>query len=442
MANGFIDDATTKTAAQHNDLVYSDDDNYATSLAQRAKAVALWQTLKAEERSRISGGYEAFLVAQGVGDLRPGPGKNRYLLKAEAAKRVSDGDPLKLLPISSLEPASGLLDLVANVENELQIKEVYRIKKRLSRSDKNSGLNSDEAINIKNCLRQGRELFGAGLGGPLMVKPLNHFYSLTAYAYASIILNNPIRFALGTLPGSHGFVPDLDAMKVAFGGDAPRGTFSELVCSFPTITSRNSKFDLLQDTSGSVLLFEKQKHVASLGALFSMLPEIREYYSIVTGRSSRTYPLEISLGPNLKNITWQFNIGDGETIPPKPGVEAAFFGLSAHEKYGKVVVDVPVAESSKIAACIYTDAGGRMWYVDNPFAPVILPELALHFLLLGSLSTLMRYRPRKWGDILLNEGNSDVVLLIRKYVSAFEQKFPFLVLRTISRFYPLLSAER
>ena len=96
------------------------------------------------------------------------------------------------------------MELLENIENTSQIKELYRIRKRTVKRDDKSGLTTEEANKIRNCLRQGRDLYWAGKHGSLMVKPLNFFYALTAYAYAAIILNNPLRYSLENLPGSHG----------------------------------------------------------------------------------------------------------------------------------------------------------------------------------------------------------------------------------------------
>ncbi|WP_420814250.1 YaaC family protein [Polyangium fumosum] len=62
-----------------------------------------------------------------------------------------------------------------------------------------------------------------------------------------------------------------------------------------------------------------------------------------------------------------------------------------------------------------------------------------HFLLINALSNIMRYSPHGWGSVLANEVNSGTSLLIKKYLSAFENKLPFIVLRDISRYYPYVS---
>jgi len=172
-----------------------------------------------------------------------------------------------------------------------------------------------------------------------------------------------------------------------------------------------------------------------------MVPEIREYYKLVTGRHSRTYPLEVSLGKAHRSVVWEFQIGDGEIRPSLSEIQKAFDTFTISERFGKVVVEIPASSAHKMKASIYTDAKGDFWYIENPFFPLILPEECVHFILTNAFSNIMRYSPDNWGSILFNEGNSDVSLITRKYLSAFENKFPVLALRSISRFFPYVSAS-
>lgn len=171
----------------------------------------------------------------------------------------------------------------------------------------------------------------------------------------------------------------------------------------------------------------------------SLVPEIREYYKLITGRNSRSYPMDITLGNDPRNVKWEIQIGDGDITPPVDDVERAFPGMKTSNRYGKVVVEVPASESHKIRAMIFVDTSGEFWYIQNPFFPVVLPEVCVHFMLTSAYSNIMRYSPDHWGNILLNEISSDVSLITRKYLSAFENKFPVLALRSISKFYPYVS---
>lgn len=415
--------------------------DYAAEIKKHEDATKRWVALGRDGQGK-HGKMEKFFQAEGLLDLKQPdvlPSKNLYVLQREISARVGVGVTFELLPIDELHFEGALLELTENMENVDHIKDLYRLRKKTVGASKNAGISSAEAARLKNCMRQGRELFLAGKQGSLMVRPLNLFYALTAYAYAVVILNNPIRYSLDGLPGSHGINYLPDGIKTQFGGDMPHGTFSDLFTSFPTAPVRNQHFEMQQDLQDSILEFYTTRTTVSPGTLLSMVPEIREYYKLITGRNSRAHPLEIASANDPRSAKWEFQIGDGETRPPFADVNQAFGGFSVAERHGKFIVSVPGSDAHKIKACIYTDARGRFWYIENPFFPIILPEICLHFLLSNSFSNIMRYTPDRWGSILLNEVNSSVSLIARKYLSALENKFPFLILHAISRFQPFVA---
>lgn len=257
MLDHILTDGVQSTAAE-NQPVFSLDFDFDGEQRKQAEAIAKWKGFKEEERASHSNKLENFIRASGVHDLRDPaliPAKNWSIVQREVEARVRDQNVLELLPVSELHFEQALLEIVENIENVEHVRDLYKLRKRTTGSTKNAGISTDEATRIKNCLRQGRELYLSGKGGSLMVKPLNFFYSLTAYAYAIIILNNPIRYSLDNLPGSHGlnYLPT-DA-KAQFGGDMPRGTFSDLFTSFPTFTIKNKNLEIVQDNSESLFHF-------------------------------------------------------------------------------------------------------------------------------------------------------------------------------------------
>lgn len=418
--------------------------DYAEEIAKRDAAVAKWKMMDAPARALHKDQLERYLTHEGVADLKSEIGvqaKKLYLLRNEISKQVAGANPLKLLVVEELHFSSALVELLENVENLEQIRELYRLRKRTSGRDRNSGINDKEATRLKNCMRQGRELYASGQAGSLMVKPLNFFYALTAYSYAVIILNNPVRYSLDTIPGSHGINYLPDKIKTQFGGDMPQGTFSDLFAAFPTTQVYGRQVDFFQDNETSIIAFFNNRHTVACGTLLSMVPEIREYYTLVTGKPSRTYPLEISITKDPRNVKWELQIGDGEVRPNTSNISQSFPGAEIVERHGKYVVTVSVTDVHKCSATIYSDIRGRFWYVENPFFPVVLPEICLHFLLTNAFSNIMRYSPDNWGDVLLNDVRSDISLITRKYLSGFENKLPVLLLRSMSKFYPYVSAE-
>lgn len=340
------------------------------------------------------------------------------------------------MPLSSIDYQSSLAELAESVENVDQIRSLYRLRKVTTGDKKNSGINADEAVKLKNCFSQGRELYLAGKRGSLMVKPLNHFYSVTAYSYGMIVLNNPVRYSKDNLPSSHGMVYLPANVQCQFGGDSPTGTFSELFTSFPTNLIKTQNIEFSQDYTHSIEAFYNTRINASIGTLLSMLPEMAEYFSLMTGRRSRAYPLEIVNANNPRALTWEFQIGDGTQLPSRENVEKSFEGFDLAERFGKYIVSVPANRAPEVKALIYADISGRLSFIENPFFPVLLPEICIHFLLNHIYSCIMRYRPDEWGNVILNEVSTDTSLLTRHYFSNFERKFLMLVLRCISRYMP------
>lgn len=418
--------------------------DYAGFLELRRKAIEEWKIIGPSGQKTYGGDLKQFYAHK---SLLPEEnqdfinGKNIYLLNNEISTRVGSKSNLDLIMLDELNFPSPAIELLENAENIEHIRDLYRLRKRTTGSDKNSGITSDEARRLKNCMRQGRELYLSSRSGPLMVKPLTLFYSLTAYAYAVVILNNPIRFKLDNLPGSHGMNYLPETIEAQFGGDMPHGTFSDLLCSFPTNAVRSRDVDYSQSSLNSIREFFKNRFTVSAGTLLSMVPEIRDYYNITTNRESRTHPLEINVITEQRSTSWELQIGDGIVRPSALDIQQAFSGFKINERHGKTIVTIPAADEHLSQATIFSDIRGRLWYVENPFFPVVLPEICVHFLLTSMFSNLMRYSPDHWGEVLLNQVSTNVSLIISKYLSFFELKMPILLLRSFSKFHPVVSSD-
>ncbi|MFT8979806.1 YaaC family protein [Gluconobacter oxydans] len=430
-------DIITCTPAS-NQPMFSIDPDYESLLQKKSGILEEWKALKPDAQRKI-GNLRAFEIEKALPDIKdPGllPSKNTYLLHKEIKRRLSREDPLSLLPIEPLDFDDATLELAESLENTAEIRELYKIRKASIGSSPNAGISAEEAAKIKNCFNQGRELFLSGRNGSLMVKPLNFFYALTAYTYGVIILNSPFRYRKDMLPGSHGMAYLPASIQAQFGGDSARGTFSDLVSAFPTHLVKTPGISFNIDCSNSLMRFYENRFDVSLGTLLSMIPEMADYYKLTTGSQSRCFPLEISSTNNIRSVTWEFQIGNGETRPSSASIEQAFRGFQVDERHGKTIVTVPAANSSKLNATIYTDLRGKLWFVENPFFPIMLPEISVHFLITSIFSNIMRYRPDEWGSVLLNEVSSNISLLTRHYFSSFQRKFMLLVLRSSSRFIP------
>lgn len=419
-------------ANPHNEFNF--DIDYQTIHSQ---ALEEWNSLDKDSKRKYKHGLQSI-----INEKLKGYDKD-HIKKAKAFSQVSKEIELRLereywltnLPVISTMVPNALVELLEHLENSSKIKEIYKLRKPAVTG---SGISESEAQKIKNCLRQGRELYIAGKQGGLMVKPLNFFYALTAYSYALTILNSPIRYALHTLPSSHGVQFIRSEASIKFAGDITRGTFNELIFSFPAILTKSNRFEFTQTNIETLKTYFNKTIKISIGMLLSMIPELRDFYNLLSGKISRTYPVSIDHDHSTRVQKLEFRIGDGTSLPSIDSIKSAFGDREIKNKFGQFIVSLEAAELTNINAMIWSDEYGELWFVDNPLYPLNLPEIAIHFLIISSLSTVMRYDPQLWGEIVLNEVNSNVSLIIRKYLSILEYKMPFLILRNGSSFWPYL----
>lgn len=437
MLEEILSDKISRVSA-NNQPIFKRDVDYDDLLKRRQDHLNSWKKLPGSEKDNFKDQNE-FLAKMGVPDLKDPellPAKHFSMIKKEVSERINSANDLHLLPLDGIDYDNSVIELAESIENAPHIRELYKLRKKTVGKLPNSGINFEEAGRLKNCFSQGRELYTAGRNGSLMVKPLNFFYALTAYAYGVIVLNNPLRFNKGNLPGYHGMSYLPDVIQAQFGGDTARGTFSDLVTAFPTHLIKSRNLEINQDCTDSIFEFYNTRFSVSIGTLLSMVPEMSEYYKLITGENSRAHPLEIVNASDPRSLRWEFQIGNGEHKPSLESVQIAFDGFPVSERHGKMVISVPATEAHKIRACIYTDIRGGFWYIENPFFPIILPEICVHFLITNIFSSIMRYRPDEWGNILLNEVSSGISLLTRHYFSSFERKFFLIILRSTSKYIP------
>lgn len=442
MLEEIIEDKIDRTSAS-NQPMFCTKINFDELASNWRNAIDDWKGLSEKKRKEYENQND-YMKRNGVKNINDPdliPARNLSLVRNESKARINSNNIFRLLSIDTLDFDDSLIELAESIENIEEIRKLYRLRKRTTGSTKNAGINAAEAARMKNCFSQGRELFISGRDGSLMVKPLNFFYSLTAYTYGIIIINNPLRYRKDMLPGSHGMSFQPEDIQAQFGGDSPRGTFSDLVTAFPTHLVKTPQIEFNVDCIDSLLEFYENKFNVSLGTLLSMIPEMSEYYKLTTGNSSRCFPLEIGSANDPRTLIWEFYIGDGEYKPTIESIERSFPDFDHVDRHGKIVVTVPASRAASIKTCIYTDIRGNLWYLENPFFPVIIPEVALHFLILSIYSNIMRYRPDEWGNVVLNDVRSEISLITRHYYSTLQKKFMLLILRSITEYVPYASEK-
>lgn len=339
------------------------------------------------------------------------------------------------LPIDLLIQKDAVLDLLASLENENYIKEVYKTKKHKVKD----GLNTTEAICLMDCIKQGRSLFHAGACADTIAKPLIEFYAACAYAYAIIVINSPLHKSIKTLKGSHGHTYNHSSGAIEFGGDIPSGTFLDLLCALSTAQIRNDSINIKYSLLPSIDMIQRNSISISLMALLSMVPELNGYYTQVDTSRHLVHKLSVDAGIVNSKATYNFYIGDGINKPDKEKLEKAFHVTNISENQGSYQFSVPSEEISTIMPCVYHDLRGQLWYIESPIEGMVLPELCLHFLIISALCNIMRYSPPEWSKILSNKISSQFSLLISKYLRLFELKYPILVSELVTNFSPIIT---
>lgn len=339
------------------------------------------------------------------------------------------------LPIDLLIQKDAVLDLLASLENENYIKEVYKTKKHKVKD----GLNTTEAICLMDCIKQGRSLFHAGACADTIAKPLIEFYAACAYAYAIIVINSPLHKSIRTLKGSHGHTYNHSSGAIEFGGDIPSGTFLDLLCALSTAQIRNDSINIKYSLLPSIDMIQRNSISISLMALLSMVPELNGYYTQVDTSHHLVHKLSVDAGIVNSKATYNFYIGDGINKPDKEKLEKAFHVTNISENQGSYQFSVPSEEISTIMPCVYHDLRGQLWYIESPIEGMVLPELCLHFLIISALCNIMRYSPPEWSKILSNKISSQFSLLISKYLRLFELKYPILVSELVTNFSPIIT---
>ena len=395
------------------------------------KACKAFDELSPEEKGKYKG--RDYYAAKTCG-LTLSPLNNNYKRMVEEIEaRLSNPLDLEPLMIDTVFQKDLILNLLSSIENENYIKEIYKCKKKKV----TSGLNTEEASILLDCLRQGRSLLQSGQKAELLAKPLIDFYAASAYAYAIIVINSPLHKSTNSLKGSHGHTYNHKESLVEFGGSIPTGTFLDLLASIPLahIVWQNTKINY--SLLSSVEFVQDNAVKLSLGALLSMIPELRDSYKRVDSHCL-SHQIRLDFEMNNGQSTYNFYIGDGIDKPDKSKIETCFKTSNITEIQGSFKVSIPDYALSDIMPNIFRDAKGQLWYIEAPIDGLIIPEICLHFLTISALCNIMRYSPHEWSKIISNKITSNDSLLIHEYISLFELKFPMLVIEMLTNYMPTL----
>lgn len=439
------------------------DSNHDEYLAKRKTLEENWRNSK-EVQQKFQKNFKKYLQdsidESGITDAA----RKYLLLKQEIDKRHDEYSPAKYTQIGTFESKKTLLEILESYENIDHIQDMYRMRKINTISEKNSGITPEQAKKVRYCLRQGRELYLAGQNGDHVVKPLNYFYSITSFAYAIVLLNNPCRYKLESLSNSHGVEHRLQSGNIAFGGDIQQGTFSELFYAFCSeyitgILDNGDIYKITFNRINSLKCFQRNRFIASLNSLFSMVPEMHSLFSFEN--NTQVHNICISSIAHDTNTSYVIKVGNGQENISKDFI-GCFQYKNIKQVDGRLIVNVPISNIENSTLPIYCDIYGRLTSVmptinyanyqnladasanskiivaDCLCKDLQLPEFCLHFLIIFALSNIMRYQPEVWGAILANEHETKFATMIRFYLTIFEQKLPFLALKHTSDYYPVI----
>lgn len=439
------------------------DSNYNEYLTKRKELEENWRNSD-EIRQGYKKNFKKYLHENIDESSITDAAKNYLLLKQELDKRHDKYIPSKYTKIGTFESKKTLLEILESYENIEHIQDMYRMRKINTISEKNSGITPEQAKKVRYCLRQGRELYLAGQNGDHVVKPLNYFYSITSFAYAIVLLNNPCRYKLESLSNSHGIEHRLQSGNIAFGGDIQQGTFSELFYAFCSeyitgVLDSGDNYYINFNRISSLKSFQKNRFIASLNSLFSMVPEMHSLFSF--SNNTKIHKICISNIAHTTSTSYTIKVGNGQEF-----INEDFLNCFPYEtkkqQDGKLIINVPIVDIKNSTLPIYCDIYGNLTSImptikyanyqntadasantkilvsDNLCKDLQLPEFCLHFLIIFALSNIMRYQPEVWGAILANEHETKFATMIRYYLTIFEQKLPFLALKHTSDYYPVI----
>ncbi len=172
----------------------------------------------------------------------------------------------------------------------------------------------------------------------------------------------------------------------------------------------------------------------SVPALISMIPELKSFYNKLYPNHILVHKVSIDTDIERSNVRYNFYIGDGIVKPDVEEIKRCFGVDKVQDNYGSYKVSISSEELNCITPMIYTDLHGDLWYIESPVKGLHLPEICLHYLIISALCNIMRYSPAKWNEILNNDISQQFSLLMTRYISLFEKKFPMLVLQQLSNY--------
>lgn len=141
----------TTTAVEPSDFIKFGS-SYEAYKTKKEELERQWRAMEDEEKRKKN--YKKFL-ASGLSEIDYSEGvKNFKLFNEEVKARKDAGHLARFLGVDSLGSNKSLMDILEGYENATILKRLYKDLNLTVGKEKNSGIDTGEAENIKYCMRQ------------------------------------------------------------------------------------------------------------------------------------------------------------------------------------------------------------------------------------------------------------------------------------------------
>lgn len=110
-----------------NQPTFANEPNYQELINAKNAAIKEWKTLSPQEKKTYNNNIKKYFDSKGVTDIKDPtvtPAKNLYLMNNEVVARLNTQNIFDTLPIDSFYFEKSTLELLENMENVAQIKEL------------------------------------------------------------------------------------------------------------------------------------------------------------------------------------------------------------------------------------------------------------------------------------------------------------------------------
>jgi hypothetical protein len=281
--------------------------------------------------------------------------------------------------------------------------------------------------------KQAREFFHSGINSSMLVRPLLLYYGMVNLAKMLILVHDPY-YPTHTKLLAHGVTTRKlkkgdylfleDEVKIQRDGLLPH------LMSFLTGTKPRDDYkikELISLIPELINTYNKLYHDEILAPIY--VPDEVDTQWL---RTSLYLPLSLldEKGSQLEDfVLWinQYNQSSDYFSAGEIYERQNIFKLNWHHHNGLHVFDAPNGFSNSI---MIRDMMGKHYMWTRPEERLMLPEIAVHFLIMYLLGMLCRYDGDLWGEIHFSFYSQDLYL-IHEFIHTSPRKYPNLILNLL-----------